>query len=301
MQRSAFPGIVLLYDNRPCAAIGYTREPTGTVVLSQPVLLLDASDQVRRALCDQLLKQVKLQTTEEGFRNLQFLQDNSTEGNNIGLALVAHGFIQAAEILQWALTVELDQGNHPASPKTDSPGIWRDIELNNFNRLDFAPAESVAIHALRQALDTILKCSDDLTALPRPTATEMLMKWHQMQASVFVCQIGQSIAGVMTCATASAKACGPPSTGEINVCIEYIGVVTAFRKQHIASRLISRIPELLNLNPQQGESASLTLQAYSDATNPSATHLYQRRGFVQTHRMQLWHCDLRASRLRSGD
>ncbi|HQX52097.1 MAG TPA: hypothetical protein PLR25_19420 [Planctomycetaceae bacterium] len=297
---SVFPGIVLLYDHRPCAAVGYTPDPTGTVVLSQPVVLLDASDEVYRALCDQLFRQVKLKTTADGFRSLQFLQDESTEGNNTGRTLAAQGFVQAAEILQWERTAELSRSNQLVSSETDFRGLWSDKEPDSLNRLEFAPAVSVSTRILQQALGRILQCSDDLTALPRPTAADLLTKWQQTKASVFVCRVGRDIAGIMACATASAKSSSSQSVSETQVCIEYIGVVPVFRKQHVASRLISRIPKLLNVIPEPGESASLMVRAFSDATNSSATHLYQRCGFDQTERLYLWHCDLQLSRTDSG-
>ncbi|MEJ7594029.1 MAG: hypothetical protein WKF77_21015, partial [Planctomycetaceae bacterium] len=39
-------------------------------------------------------------------------------------------------------------------------------------------------------------------------------------------------------------------------------------------------------------SQALKITAYSDAANTPANRLYQRCGFVQTTRLQLWCCDL---------
>ena len=138
---------------------------------------------------------------------------------------------------------------------------------------------------------------------------------------MFVYRIDQEIAGLMSCVRNSMRstaAVAPSSTltSETNVCIEYIGVVPAFRRRQIASLMISQIPRLFSSigetyqpaqrsEPGQGGvthqpvesdlrdqgcdpdlfgriiSQALRVTAYSDAANTPANCLYQRCGFVQ--------------------
>lgn len=293
-----FPGIILLYDNRPCAAIGYTREPGGTVLISEPIVLLDASDEIHRALCERLLKQVKRRTAADGFQRIHFLQQESAGDVQFERLLTEQGFVQKARIIQWEWS--LTTGNRDGSgtrmkpkEKTSSPDDQCTKPFHNF-----AATDGASTHELRNAIDAILECSEDLASQAVPTADALLAGWQHLQAKVFVCRIEQEIAGVMSCATNSITAAKVPSTGmppETNVCIEYIGVVPVFRQRQVASLMIRQIPKLMSMDTGCGKdgflSRALKVTAYSDAANTPATRLYQRCGFVQTITRPLWRCE----------
>jgi len=295
-----FPGIILLYDNRPCAAIGYTREPGGTVLISEPVVLLDASDEVHHALCDQLLKQVKRRTAADGFQRIHFLQQESAGDVLFERLLTEQGFVNTARILQWELSLVTD--NRDDSGARQKPGEKTSSPVNQCTKPfhNFAATDCAAARELRHAIDAILECSEDLASQSPPTAEALLNGWQHLQAKVFVCRIEQEIAGVMSCATNTITAATIPSTAlppETNVCIEYIGVVPVFRRRQVASLMIRQIPKLMSMDTDCGKngfwSRALKVTAYSDAANTPATRLYQRCGFVKTTTRPLWCCGQR--------
>ncbi len=315
-----FPSILLLRDNRPCAAVGYLRECTGTIVVSEPVVFLDTSGDVRRALCGQLIGQVRRRAVSEGFQRLHLLLPASASATSIEGLAAEHGFVQAADIFQWESTVAArDQCSPPDRSK---------FPLYSFPANDVASAGEI-----QRAIAAILACSEDLAGQPQPTAAELLTKWQRMQARLFLCRSGPEIAGLMSCVTNSIRSGGATVSSaawisETNVCIEYIGVMPAFRRRQIASLMIREIPVLLSLEGDSHRRASqrlaawqgpvtlhpdetggsdqiidpdtlsevapqaLRVTAYSDAANTPANGLYQRCGFVQITRLRLWCCDL---------
>ena len=321
-----FPNIVLLWDNRPCAAIGYLTESTGTLVVSEPVVFLNASGEVHRALCGQLIDQVRRRAVSEGFQRLRLLLPASACSPSFERLLTEHGFVLAACIVQWDLFVpEIDQCSSQ--------------DHNTFQLCDFATTPSAACE-IQFALDAILKCSVDLSSQPPPTAAGLLTQWQRLQANVFVYRIEQEIAGLMSCVTNPVTFAASSSsmlTAESNVCIEYIGVVPAFRRLQIATLMISQMPRLVSSifqsrhqssqrsETEQGRmthhtieydlpdhgfgpdrfgsilSQALRVTAYSDAANLPANSLYQRCGFVQTARHHLWCCDLLSTSDRARD
>ena len=301
--QTVFPGIILLDDHHPCAAIGYTREPCETIVMSEPVVLLEATDAVYQALCGQMIGAVKRRAVFEGARRLHILIPRSAENAVSEQLLTELGFVCATEIVQWDLTLPMvdrcSQPNHSL------------IQL-----YDFSASTAASALEIQFALDAILNCSEDLSSQPHPTAAELLTRWQRMQAHVFVCRCEERIAGLITCVSipilsAAATVPGTTSPSDTSIGIEYIGVVPAFRRRQIASLLIRQIPTLLSsicdarspvserLEPQQDtyrlkgiELQGLKVAAYSDAANAPANSLYQRCGFVQTVRRHLWCCDI---------
>jgi len=314
-----FPNIVLLWDNRPCAAIGYLTESTGTLVVSEPVVFLNASGEVHRALCGKLIEQVKRRAVSEGFQRLRLLLPASADDASFARLFSEHGFVQATCIVQWDL---FEPVNDQCLPQ----------DQGTFQLYDFATSPSAA-REMQFAIDAILECSEDLTSGPPPTAAALLTQWQRLEATVFVYRIDQEIAGLMSCVrnpmiSTVAVPSSSTLTSETHVCIEYIGVVPAFRRRQIASLMISRIPRLLSstgdshCQPSQRSetgqgrvaqqtvesdlhgqgcgsdrfgrilSQALRVTAYSDAANTPANCLYERSGFVQTIRHHLWCCDL---------
>lgn len=278
-----FPNIVLLWDNRPCAAIGCLQESTGTLVVSEPVVFLNAPREVHRALCGRLLEQVKHQAVSKGMQRLHLLLPASADDENLKRLLTERGFEQATQIVQWDLSLAVSD---PCSPQNRS----------SFQLYDFA-ANPAAACEIQFAIKAILECSEDFTTKPPPTAAELLTQWQRLQANVFVYRIEQEIAGLISCATNPIKsaATATPSislASEVNVCIEYIGVVPAFRRKQIASLMISRIPTLLSTVCDAHNPQALRVTAYSDAANTPASGLYQQCGFLQTTSHHLWRFDL---------
>ncbi|MBC7964462.1 MAG: GNAT family N-acetyltransferase [Fuerstia sp.] len=298
----AFPGIILLYDHRPHAVIGYTREPCETIVISEPIVLLPPTEDVYRAVCGQLIEAVKRRAVSEGARRLQILLPVSAGDAGLERVLTEHGFMSTTEIVQWDLSAA-------AVDRCLSP------DRSIIQLYDFAASNSASALEIQSALDAILEYSEDLAGQPHPTAAELLTRWQRMGADVFVYRSGHKIAGILTCVThpilsAVAPVAGLTAHSDTNVCIEYIGVVPAFRRRQIASLLIGQIPVLLNsicdsrspvserLKTQQGLhrlkenlSAAFNVTAYSDAANAPANSLYQRCGFAQTISRHFWCCD----------
>ena len=314
-----FPGIILLYDDRPCAAIGYIREPCETIAVFEPVVLLDATTDVYRALCGLLIGQVKRLAIPEGFQRVRLLIQASAGDARLDQMLTEHGFVPATDIVRWDLSVVVsDQCPLP--------------NRGTFELYDFT-ANPAAAREIQLAIDEILECSEDLTSQPQPSAAELLSGWQRIQAYLIVYRIQQDIAGIMSCVTnpnKSAMTAIPSATlpSEADVGIEYIGVVPAFRRRHIASLMIGQIPKLLSsvcdapsecdlrIETEHGPVAhhggeseladrgsgpdrfsrnlpqAMRIAAYSDSENTPANCLYQRCGFVQTIRHHLWCCDL---------
>lgn len=300
---TAFPGIILLYDHRPCAAIGYTREPCDTVAISEPIVLLEATAEFFRAFCGQLIEAVKRRAVSEGARRLQILLPEPAGNAGLERVLTEHGFKSTTDIVQWDLFVA-------AVDRCMSP------DRSIIQLYDFAASNTASAREIQSALDAVLDSSEDLASQPHPTAAELLTRWQGMGAHVFVYRIGHEIAGLLTCVThpilsAVTPVVGTTSHSDTHVCIEYIGVVPAFRRWQIATLLIRELPTLLSsicdsdspaserLEMQQVshrlngiKSQGLKVTAYSDAANVPANSLYQRCGFVRTISRHLWCCDL---------
>ena len=288
------PGIILLYDGRPCAAVGYHRESEATVVVSEPIVLMEAADNVRHALCDRLLKQVKHRTAANGVQRLHFLQQKSSADPKFEELMQAQQFVRAAEILQWELSVA---AGYQCPPQ----------DRYEFQRCDFPVTDAVSAGELQSALDRILECSEDLSSQPQPTASELLTRWQHNSATVFLCRIESRIAGVICLGThALTSTAVVPDTlpAEASLCIEYIGVLPEYRRRRIACLMIGQIPVLTGLcgdePTKRCSSEALKVTAYSDATNGPATSLYVRTGFEQMARMQLWCCNLHHSESEAG-
>jgi len=301
---SHFPGIVLLYDDRPCAAIGYTREPCAKIVISQPILLIDVHDRIRNDLYDLLLKHVRQGAIANCMARVNFLQHDSLDDAVFMHLLARRGFIPSADIHQWERCV----GNGHADCETRNPAEQIESRSSEYSvqRDKFKEANANEAFEVQAALDAILRCSKDLASETQPQAAELLAKWRAIHASVFVCRIEGKVAAILSCiestagdsiieiANAGGLACGALS--ESHVCIEYIGVVPEFRRRQVASCLIGQIPVLMRQKGDGTESANVpsvtSIKAFSDAANDPAAGLYQDCGFVLAAKMQLWCCDL---------
>jgi GNAT superfamily N-acetyltransferase len=282
----SFPGTILLYDGRPCAAIGCTREPRGTVAVSEPIVLLNATDEVYQAICGQLLNHIKRRAAAAGAERLHFLQSNSSRSAKFASLLVQQSFVHVTDIIQWE--------RFEAARRRFSPP-----DQCEFRLFDFTANEADNFCEVRRALDAILECSEDLKNQPSPNADELLARWEQMRVRVFVCRFGESIAGMMSCASQSFRSSAVEPTlisTESNTCIEYIGVVPEFRQKKIATLMIEYILTLSNpggdTSANRLESQGIRISAYSDSANSPARSLYHRCEFMQTARMPLWCCDL---------
>ena len=301
---AAFPGLILLYDGRPCASLGYSREPSATVVISSPVVLIDATDRVRRDLYDVLLKQTKQLCVDAGFQQMNFLQQDSSVDSVFLRLLADRRFTTAAKILQWELSPSLGSAGHYADLKNSDTSLQPRDDDRAVYRFDITNADADEIREVQTALDATLRSSDDLPNQPRPQAAELLAKWQAMHASIFICWIQGEIAGILSCVecmtTESAseiqKACATESVSELYLSLEYIGVVPEFRRRQLASWLIGQISQLLHEGVRKvthgNISAVTTVKAFSDAANMPATVLYRSRGFVLAAEMQLWSCIL---------
>lgn len=298
-----FPGIILLYDHRPCAVIGYSRDTGATIGISEPIVLQKATDDVYRALFGQMIRAVSRRALSEGARRLQVLLPASADDRVTGPLLTEHGFFCAADIVQWDLSVAAGNRHTPPDQCT-------------VQHYDFATGRMTAHSEIQVALDAILKCSDDLSNQPQPTAAELLSRWHRMQAQVFVCWMEEAIAGLIACVTnppLSLAATLPEntSTSDMNISIEYVGVVPVFRRRQIASSLIRRIPALfaavydaqsprsevcktrhIPVGQNRTHLQALRVTAYADAANTPANSLYLRCGFVHSISRRLWCCEL---------
>ena len=300
-----FSGIILLHDDCPYAAIGYSKEPCSTMVLSMPIVLADVSDKIRRDLYDLLLDRVGQVSVAEGLTRMNFLQDNLSDDDAAFMSLLAErGFDPSTDILQWQLSIARDDPNCPSStPAQQDTTNCSDFSVRRYDSVKANVDESVRFEA---ALQAILQCSMDLTSQPRPQAVDIIAKWRTLQTRVFVCHIDGTIAGIISCV--ETKALNPSidittegqidsASSELQVCVEYIGVVPEFRCRHVASWLIGQIPKLMQTNGDNAGSSEASvatvLKAFSDAANEPATRLYQRCGFLLASKMRLWCCELR--------
>jgi ribosomal protein S18 acetylase RimI-like enzyme len=298
-----FPGIILLYDDRPCAAIGYTREPRETFGICEPIVLQEATADAWRALAEPLIRAVKRLAISEGVRRLQALLPATADDSVFRELLTKHNFSCEIAIVQWDFSVTLGD-RYPLPTQS---------EIQHY---DFAASTTAAALEIELALAAVLESSEDLRSQPQPTAAELMMLWQRMQAQVFVYRMEEKIAGLIACMKQSMRSMAATdpadiTSAETNICIEYIGVTPAFRRRQIASRLIHHIPALLtsvqdaHMPPDEDletwRAAELrkrvlpqltTVTAYSDAANTPANSLYRRCGFVQSGNRQLWCCDL---------
>lgn len=300
------PGMILLYDGDPYAAIGLTRESGGTVVISPPVLLMKQSDQIRDVLYEMLLKQVKRRAFEDGFLRLHVLEQESVDDGTSPQLLIELSFAQVTQILHWEYSIAPGDDEDSVTPLTQFDGYRVRPRSYDIQSYDFAATNMDANRSLLRALEMILECSSDLNGQPLPKAAELLAKWQSIDAKVFACWIGREIAAVMSCAahtvappafTSSTTAeRGSASSLETDVCIEYIGVVPAFRRRQAATWMIEKIPALMLQSSKDSgypDLPSVTrIRTYSDAFNDPATRLYQKCRFVQVARMQMWCCYL---------
>lgn len=297
---AAFPGIILLYDGQPCAAMSYAGESRATVVVSPPVVLIDATNDVRRDLYDVLLKRMMRLSVDAGFLQMNFLQHDSGVDSLFLSLLAEQCFVPTARILQWKLSISPSSAacqadvHHPETPIEP-----RRTECT-LHRFDMTNATADEIHEVQSALDVILNSSDDVPGHPRPQADDLLARWQSMPASIFTCRIQSRIAGILSCVTGMAtesageiqRAYAVESLSESDLSLEYIGVVPEFRRRQLASWLIRQLPVLLHQNVPGVANGSIslvtTVLAFSDAANAPATALYQSLGFVLVAEMQLW-------------
>ncbi|MDA1230167.1 MAG: hypothetical protein O2856_05285 [Planctomycetota bacterium] len=298
--------MILLYDGDPCAAIGLTRESGGIVVISQPVLLMNQSDQIRDVLYEMLLKQVKRRAFDDGFLRLRVLEQESVNDGTSAQLLTELGFAQVTEILQWEYSIARGDDEDSVTPLTLCDRNRVSPRSFAVQSCDLSTTNNDGNRSLLRAIELILECSSDLNGQPLPKAFELLAKWQSIDAKVFVCWIGQEIAAVMSCAahtvvppalsdaTTAERSCRSPV--ETDVCIEYIGVVPAFRRRQTATGMIERIPALMlqsNKDAAYPDLPKVTrIKTYSDAANDPATRLYQKCRFVQVARMPMWCCHL---------
>ncbi|MEJ7594030.1 MAG: hypothetical protein WKF77_21020 [Planctomycetaceae bacterium] len=168
-----FSGIILLFDHHPCAAIGYVMESTGTLVVSDPVVFLNTSDEVHRALCGQLIGQVKRRAVSEAFQRVHMLLPASAGDAGIERRQTEHGFVHSTDIVHWDLSVAM----------SDQCSLQDRCTFQVYE-----PAANVACgtREIQFAIDAILECSEDLSSQPQPTSTELLIKWQRLQANVCV-------------------------------------------------------------------------------------------------------------------
>ncbi len=303
---AAFPGIVLLYDGRPCAAMSYSREPCSTVVISPPVVLIDATDDVRRDLYDMLLKRMMQRFVEAGFLQMNFLQHDSSIDSLFLRLLAERSFVLAARILQWELSVWPGSAAYQADLQNSGTPVEPSHGDCTLHQFDIANADADEVREVQTALDAILRSSDDLPNQPRPQADELLEKWQAIHASIFTCRTQGEIAGILSCVECMAtepareiqQACAaessPESSSESYLSLEYIGVVCEFRRRQLASWLIGQLQLLLHQSVRSVAYGRVSaVKAFSDAANAPATALYQSQGFVLAAEMQLWCCKLK--------
>lgn len=301
---AAFPGIILLYDGHPCAAISYARESDATVVVAPPVSLIDATSDVRSNLYEVLLKRVKRISVDAGFLQMNFLQhDSSVESVFLSL-LAEQRFVPAAKILRWELPTSPESAAHQSAVHNLEMRIDNVHVDCTLHRFDMTNADADEIHEIQSALDAILSHSDDLPYHPRPQADHLLAKWQTMEANIFTCRMQGRIAGILSCVACMAtesvseiqKACVAESLSESYLSLEYVGVVPEFRRRQLASWLIGQMKLLLHQSVSdvacETVSAVTTVKAFSDAANAPATALYQSQGFALAAEMQLWCCKL---------
>ncbi len=300
---SYFPGIVLLHDGRPCAAMGYSREPCSTVAIFPPVVFFDANDHVRCRLYDTLLNRIVHRFVEDGFRQINFLQQDSSIDAIFLRLLAEQRFVPAARILQWELSASLGF----AAQRADLQNQDTPVELRHgdrtIHRLDIAKAEADDVREVQTVLDAILRSSDDLLNQPRPQAYELLRKWQAIHASVFTCRTQGKIVGILCCvasmATNPATEIKKKCDVESYLSLEYIGVVREFRRRGLASWLIEQMRlRHQSVRDMASESASVVppVKAFSDAANAPATAFYLSVGFNLAAEMQLWCCQLKNDR-----
>ena len=277
----SFPGIVLLYDGQPCAAIGCSHEPGGTLVISQPVVLIDASEQVRSLLIQQLIQQMGRRAIDDGLKRLHFLELQSGQEALLLTILVEQGFVFTSEIIQRELLITIDHDEIQTEPH----------ELT-FEVHDLTSVNPAFDRELQRTLDAILNSSLDLSGELPPCASDLLTKWRQLRAPFVVARAESEIVGVMCCST-----CTTASTFERDVCIEYIGVAPSFRRSRVATSMIHRIPALMHKSAHDmargGPVRTTRIQTYSDAANAPATQMYEHCGFITMATMRLWCCDLK--------
>ena len=307
--RAVIPGIILLYSNQPCAAIGYSIEPSETVTISSPVILIDASDHVRRELCEVLLNRLKQRSVEAGFRQINFLQLDSDIDPVFMTLLAEQSFLPAARILQWKLATSTSSAEQQIARNRSDTTIARRQDDYTIHRFDMTHADTREVCQVQSALNVILKSSDDLPGQRRPQADELLARWHSLQAHVFTCRMHGSIAGIISLANCAGlgsdfdNVMASAAESESYVSLEYIGVVSEFRRRKLASWLIAQIPLLLGSDignatadkaATRDETSAASVKVFSDAANTPASALYQNLGFHVVGEMSLWCCPLMA-------
>jgi len=302
---TAFPGIVLLYDGRPCAAMGYSREPSSTVVISPPIVLIDATDDIRRDIYGVLLRRMMQRSVQTGFLQINFLQHDSSVDSLFLSLLAERSFVPAATILQWELSTSPGSAAHQADLQNSNTPVKPRHGDCTLHRFDITNTEDDEVHEVQTALDAILRSSDDLPSQPRPRSDELLERWQALQASILMCRTQGKIAGILSYVKCMAtepareiqKACAAEAVSKSYLSLEYIGVVYEFRRRQLASWLIGQM-RLLHQSVRSVEYRSVSdvtaVKAFSDAANSPATALYESQGFVLAAEMQLWCCELKS-------
>jgi ribosomal protein S18 acetylase RimI-like enzyme len=130
-------------------------------------------------------------------------------------------------------------------------------------------------------LDESLQHSNDLPALPLPSADQLLQLWGLSRSTIHIVVAVQDNEPVGLMATNmvqdSSNAIGP------EVFIEYIGVRVNWRRFGIAAALLSMVSSGIGgaLPPWQ-------ITAFAGADNQAAASLYRCLGFCSTDSLAVW-------------
>lgn len=285
LPNTSFPGVLLFVEQRLHAVLGYRFESDGTIAITDPVFTTAVAEDLRSAWFQSMLDHVAREARKTQCRSIRAVQPGSqTETRNwMRDVLQTAGFSVQARVIRWItpdIECRLKSQSQFASVLSPSNGeeIMHTVAIEAKTLVEDSPR----FQCIRKLLGSILVDSQDLPNLPTATSEELINEWTNLEATIFVAETPRRSIGL--CVTL--KQPGIEENRQSVYAIQYIGVEPAYRREGIASLMLTTLREQVCL--AGSEDGVMLLAAFADQQNEPATRLYQKNGFRPDKIFDIW-------------
>lgn len=286
-------GVIVRVSDVTSAVIGFHQDPDSTqsLILSEPVFVADASQEIRAAWFRQMLSAVIQHAKQHDVAQIRFLDWESPcdEIPWIAQELEVAEFSALASVVGWKTTADecLLKASAIATVRLSTADLHvpsEDSQATLSPDVTCTPNPSRAqlrYRVIAETLDQILHNTDDLTGVPAPNAIELLQKWGSQECTLLVAEDEMGVVGLCAFAFKPSSTGDPAPTGQI----EYLGVRKEMQRQGIATQMLSYLCRGVSRLSNQ----SVNIMAFADETNVPANAFYRRFGFEPLCRGKLWY------------
>lgn len=291
--RTNLSGVIVRVAEITSAAIGIhpDKDSTRTLVLSEPVFIPEACPERRAHWFRQMLSGAISFAQQHDFSRIRFLDWESQNDAMpwITRELERADFSASASVVGWQTTAEqclqrtcsaatvrlstADLQSLSESPQTGGP--------STISPASDATRTHQRLQDIVEALDQILKNTDDLTTIDAPNGNDLLQKWSTQECTLLVAEAETGVAGLCAFAFTPSRTGDLAATGQI----EYLGVRKEMQRQGIATQMLA----YLCRGVSRGSDLPVEITAFADETNFPASSFYLRSGFEPQCRGKLWY------------